>query len=644
MMFRSIIILSLGAAALSLGCSSGDLEDEDVATSQDAIWNGTIVTPFVPGTSPEETQAIVGLPGCTGTIVDPEWVSSATHCGIQVGAVVTSVRPNGNVTRTVDRIVPHPSIDAVMLHVSSPFTDIPRIPLYPNSTADIIGQTVAAYGYGQKAAGNNCSTNADCPSGQWCGGYSCFTPSTELRTANLPTAVADDPGYFMTLKNSLSQMALPGDSGGPCFLSGALAGIHSSYYLDLRGGSQVSVPEVRDWMLATMMKSMKLWNTTFGDANGWHTGPQYYGTLAYPDVNGDGKADACGRSAAGVSCAVSNGAAFVTYSLWGASFSDANGWNIGPQYYETLAYPDVNGDGKADVCGRGGAGVYCAISNGTSFVGSALWSSSFSDANGWNIGPEYYSTIAFPDVNDDGKADVCGRGGGGVYCAISNGTSFVGNALWGSSFSDANGWNLGPEYYSTLTFPDVNGDGKADVCGRGGAGVRCAVSNGTSFVGNALWDSSFGDANGWNSGQQYYSTVTFPDVNGDQKADVCGRGGAGIWCAISSGAGFGASQLWSSVFKDSDGGNQPQYYRTIMFPDVDHDGRADMCGRTIKGTFCAFSKNNAFVNGRLWSDNQSDANGWNQAPYYSTIRFADVDNDGRPELCARGGAGIHCEL
>jgi hypothetical protein len=107
---------------------------------------------------------------------------------------------------------------------------------------------------------------------------------------------------------------------------------------------------------------------------------------------------------------------------------------------------DLNGDGRADLCGRGSAGIYCALSTGAGFGAVTLWQASFSDANGWKSGSEYYSTIQFPDVNGDGRADVCGRGIAGVYCAVSYGTGFGAVTLWVANFSNAAGWNAGPEY------------------------------------------------------------------------------------------------------------------------------------------------------------------------------------------------------
>lgn len=79
------------------------------------------------------------------------------------------------------------------------------------------------------------------------------------------------------------------------------------------------------------------------------------------------------------------------------AFSDAAGWNAGPAYYATIQFPDLNGDGKADVCGRGVNGVACALSSGTSFGPFTVTSAALSDANGWKPAASA-STIRFPRV------------------------------------------------------------------------------------------------------------------------------------------------------------------------------------------------------------------------------------------------------
>lgn len=110
------------------------------------------------------------------------------------------------------------------------------------------------------------------------------------------------------------------------------------------------------------------------------------------------------------------------FGLWETTLSDAKGWNNSP-YWNTIQYADVNHDGQADICGRGIAGVYCGLSNGTGFSPVTLWEGNFSDANGWNNQP-YWNTIQYADVNGDGLTDVCGRGIAGVYCGLSNGSTF----------------------------------------------------------------------------------------------------------------------------------------------------------------------------------------------------------------------------
>jgi hypothetical protein len=359
------------------------------------------------------------------------------------------------------------------------------------------------------------------------------------------------------------------------------------------------------------------------------------------DLNADGRADVCGRGSAGVYCALSNGAGFGPVTLWQSTLSDVSGWNH-PQYFSTIRFPDLNGDHRADICGRGAAGIHCALGTGSGFGPLTLWATSYSDVNNWNLA-EYYSTIRFPDLNGDGRADVCGRGSGGINCALSNGSGFGAVSLWSTNFRDSFGWNAGPEYYSTIRFPDLNGDGRADVCGRGSGGINCGLSNGAIFAATSLWITSFSDVNNWHTSPGYYSTIRFPDVNGDGRADVCGRGSAGLHCAMSLGGSFGALSLQVTNFSDAGSWDRPQYYSTIQFADLNGDHRADVCARGVAGMHCALSAGASYGALTLWIANYSDPAGWNAGPfYYSTIRLADVTGDGRADVCGRGSGGINC--
>jgi hypothetical protein len=377
--------------------------------------------------------------------------------------------------------------------------------------------------------------------------------------------------------------------------------------------------------------STSIWSPYFMDFGllGSNTSASYYSTISYVKANNDNYADACARFSDGIYCALGNGSGtgFNSETRWSTAFSDADGWNE-PEYYSTIRFVDVTGDGKADVCGRGSMGIFCAVNTGSAFAAATLWSGDFSDAGGWNAGPQYYSTIQFVNVDGDaqGKMDVCARGSMGIYCATSTGSAFGAATLWSNNFTDAFGWNAGPEYYSTIQFVDVGGDSKPDVCGRGGGGIYCAINGGSSFGTTTLWDSNFSDANGWHHSLSYYSTIRFPKIESGKQAGVCGRSSAGIVCSknLAASSTFTAYALWdNTAFSDAGGwAAGPEYYSTIRFADIDGDGDDDLCGRGSPGVYCGKSSGSAFTGIAIWSSLFSDANGWNTGPqYFSTVRF-----------------------
>ncbi len=145
-----------------------------------------------------------------------------------------------------------------------------------------------------------------------------------------------------------------------------------------------------------------------------------------------------------------------------------------------------------------------------------------------------------------------------------NGYVFVGpiinfsKIVSSAPFPDSEGWIADSAYYQTFRSADIDGDGHADVCARGGAGIFCSLSttvapNGlgsnpvVQFGNEQLWETTqFTDANGWNDAR-YAMTIMLADVNGDGKADLIARNAAGILVATSNGQGFNSPQMWLSA-------------------------------------------------------------------------------------------------
>lgn len=383
-----------------------------------------------------------------------------------------------------------------------------------------------------------------------------------------------------------------------------------------------------------------------------------YSSVNFPDVSGDGSSDFCFWNSTGTYCAIAQQASFAGYQpnvfggakLWSSAYT-----STGPQdNWATLRFPDINGDGKADICVRRSFGISCAVSNGTAFVGATLRTASFSDSHGWTLGPGGWVTIQYADVNGDGRDDVCGRNSSGVWCAVANpsAAAFNPTSLWSFSLSHSSF-----DTASAISFPDVNGDGMADVCARNGTGVYCARSNGLAhFVSFSRWSSGF--INAW-SDLKYLSTIRFADINGDGRADICGRASAGVICGISTGSNFTQSGTPQTPFLDSNGYGVQNRYGTFQLVDVNADGRADACMRGPNGVYCSLSITTRYDPGQTVSylgnvatftptirltANFGDDASWNSsAAYWATVKPATtLAGSGYIGFCGRGAFGIIC--
>ncbi|MDB4986554.1 MAG: Rhs family protein [Myxococcaceae bacterium] len=317
-----------------------------------------------------------------------------------------------------------------------------------------------------------------------------------------------------------------------------------------------------------------------------------YRTLHMADIDNDRDSDVCFRGALGIYCSTFNGSAFSAPSLKLTQFTDAGGYHAS-QYGSTVQLADINKDGRADVCGRSANGISCATWSGTTLGNFRQRSTAFT---GYSEASNYGS-IRFPDVNGDGYADVCGRSSKGIECALNcaqvgtgscaanDGTGyFLAPTLWLSSeFTDPS-WNS-EEYGSTIQFGDVDGDGKQDVCGRADDGIHCALHDPVQnlFGEPHLFGASddYDDLTGWGLRASAYDSIRLADINGDGRADVCGRRDSGLACGISMGSSFGFSQLMiaSHSFDDNSGWDADRYGATLMFGDLNGDKHADVCGR-----------------------------------------------------------------
>ncbi|MEM7068164.1 MAG: FG-GAP-like repeat-containing protein, partial [Pseudomonadota bacterium] len=265
----------------------------------------------------------------------------------------------------------------------------------------------------------------------------------------------------------------------------------------------------------------------FSSTNGGWGDEQYERQVA--DVNGDGRVGIVGFGHYGVSVALGQldgrfGTAFGATN----EFSSTNGGWGDEQYERRVA--DVNGDGRADIVGFGHYGVSVALGQLDGRFGTAFGASNeFSTTSGGWGDEQYERRVA--DVNGDGRADIVGFGHYGVSVALGQSDGRFGTAFGASNeFSSmSGGW--GDEQYERQV-ADVNGDGRADIVGFGHFGVSVALGQSDGRFGTAFGVSTeFSSTNGDWGNEQYERRVA--DVNGDGRADIVGFGGASTIVSLS---------------------------------------------------------------------------------------------------------------
>ena len=391
--------------------------------------------------------------------------------------------------------------------------------------------------------------------------------------------------------------------------------------------------------------------------------PPYYETLCVGDVDGDGQDELIIRGPAGILVERFDPPTgqWMTLTTGGPQLQDTSGtpgttWWALPYHYKTIQCVDVDGDGVDEIVGRGNYGLeaYKYDNNPSSptyqqFLLLSISGAPFSDPDKGGIWQQaaHYSTIKWgKNPSGNGLHFVVGRNTSGIetwYYAEEIPGWFTPNFTYqpwpDTGSADGTNWTL-PQYYETIQFADIDGDGRDELLGRSASGLEVwkwdnSISNWAMIYGNG---GILGDAGGWDQ-PRYYSTIQCADIDGDGRKEVIARGASGIlaWRYNSSTGEF--DQLANGPnWSDASGvWNQPQYYGTIRFGDVDGDGQEEMIARDPSGIqtwkYWNFGGNDSWIaldgngNGQpAWTDDGAgaDANGakWDQVEYYSTIQFA----------------------
>ncbi|MFI6421357.1 FG-GAP repeat domain-containing protein [Streptomyces sp. NPDC050842] len=359
------------------------------------------------------------------------------------------------------------------------------------------------------------------------------------------------------------------------------------------------------------------------------------------DVTGDGKTDLVHRRWTGWTfVAPSNGAAATVFETAGSSLG-----------FDLVPLGDQNGTGKPELLSRSEDGVLRLYSESTATGGSITWS-----GKGWTL----YNKVFSPgDISGDGKADLLARQhNGDLYYYRWTGTAtapFAGRVKIGP------GWGV---YDQLVGIGDNSGDGRGDVVARTTDGRLFFY--GSTGVPSSPFKPRRELGKGWNT---YNQLLAPDDRNGDGKADLLARDGAGsLWAYSGLGNGSYSAPLklsgsWVDVDQFGAAGNIPTNGKRGFLArdkagtlfEYRHRNSGKLGARQQASATGVFAGANiSFVSaldpgpladfldvyqGRLTSNGETDLGGGWQI-YNLIAGPGDLTGDGKADLVARDRSGV----
>ncbi|MGP0591402.1 hypothetical protein ACTRXD_02540 [Nitrospira sp. T9] len=373
------------------------------------------------------------------------------------------------------------------------------------------------------------------------------------------------------------------------------------------------------------------------DGTGWDE-ESSYATIQLANIDGDsaGAEELLGRGYHGMMVYKWD----ATLGLWNevstsGPFSNSGGWNH-PEYYSTIQTADIDGDGSAELLGRGVSGMYTYKWDGTNWQVLRTDSPAWTDAGGWSVA-KFYSTIQTADIDGNPGDELLARGINGMETYKWSGSEWTLLKSADPFWADSNGWGEA-KFYSTIQTADIDGEPGDELLARGINGMDTYKWSGSEWKLLKSASPGWSDAIGWEH-PQFYSTIQMADIDGDGKAEMLGRSGAGMETYKWNGTAWDQVKTENPGWSDEFGWDQVKYYATIQTADIDGDKAAELLGRVAGGMETYKWDSDHWV--RLNSDNPQLAdNYWDEAKNYTTIQTGDVDGDTRADLIARGRYGI----
>ncbi|MCK9902882.1 lipolytic protein G-D-S-L family [Parafrankia colletiae] len=335
--------------------------------------------------------------------------------------------------------------------------------------------------------------------------------------------------------------------------------------------------------------------------------------VRFADVNGDGRDDYLAVGAQGQVRAWFN--AGTGNSVSWASQGEIAG-SVGTTR-EEVRFADINGDGRDDYLAVNTQGQVRAWMN-VRGPGGTGWSYQGVVASGVGATRD---EVRFTDLDGDSRDDYLVVGAQGQVRAWLNAIGATGAESWLVQGEIAAGVGVSRE---NVEFADIDGGGSSDYLAVNSTGQVSAWLN-EQFAQNDRWDRQGVVASGTGVPPE---ELRFADLNGDRKEDYLAVGPQGAvkaWLRVSGG--------WNYVGQVASGAGPRE---EVRFADLNGDGRDDYLLVGAQGQVKLWLN---VAGGSAGISFQSKGDVATGSGARDTVRFADINGDGRDDYLVVGAQG-----